>query len=218
MIQEFANGMITLMLAKFIVNDMPHAVGLLTGSNPDHSYIDAICARCGLPPYSLRREALPFFWWITSNMVDLWLDPSWKDGKVCWYCRHELYEIRVFGVIQTRKWNERWRLLEKIDTMTVDNFTNWLDRLDSLVKEARTNKGLLADWAFKRSRKHRYVMESTSRMLACLRSALISKVDDMSGYRHYYNERSRQCGRHLLSYYIEEWEKLLALPDWWLEE
>jgi len=54
-------------------------------------------------------------------------------------------------------------------------------------------------------------------MVGSLRTALIRKCSDMYGWRLYWSEVYRQCDRHLISYYTEEWERLFIVPDWWLE-
>ena len=179
---------------------------------------EPMCARCGLPPYLLFRETVPGIWELSRDDVGLWLDPSWKNGKICKYCRKELYEIRVFGSIQTRKWEERWRLLKKIDIMTVDELSDWYNELMGQLEIARANKGVLSNWAYKRSSSHRYVVEIRKRMTGSLYTALSRKLGDMYGWRPYFSEAYRQCDRHLLSYYVEEWKKLFEPPDWWLEE
>lgn len=177
--------------------------------------LEEMCTRCGLPPYLLKRRALPYAWELSRGDLWLWRDVSWRVGKVCWYCRTELHELRIWGEIQTRKWEVRWGLLQKIDSMTDKDFEDWVEKLDENLEIARSGEGLLSEWAYKKGGWHRRLKETTLRRIGELRTTLLSRIWDMRKYRHYRSEAYRQCDRHLLSYYLEEREELFHLPDWW---
>lgn len=84
MIGQFANGMIALMLAKFMLNDVPHLVYGNPG-NPVSSTTEKIISRSGLKEYEYR-----------------WFPPPEEEAKPRRYASRRVKNISHYSVVMTR--------------------------------------------------------------------------------------------------------------------